>query len=61
MFFIMTYIEPSTPISALDEGFLKDQGKLWGFKGSVHRKMPIHITINWNGESEDVLVKLKKD
>lgn len=58
-------LAPNTPISSLEEGSLKDQDEMWasiaGDTEPINRRMPIHITINWNNESEEVLVKLKKD
>ena len=55
-------IEPKTPTSIRREGSLEDQDEMSVFLGGdtdpVHKNMPFLITIEWEGKSEDVLIKI---
>ena len=56
-------IEPGTPFSTRSEGSLKGQDEMSIFFGGdtapVHKNMPFEVNIEWEGKSEDVLIKIK--
>ena len=57
-------IEPENPFSTPMESTLKDQDEvtilIGGDTEPVHKNMPFVIRIEWEGKSEDVLIKIKK-
>ncbi|MCJ7842571.1 hypothetical protein MUB24_17040 [Lederbergia sp. NSJ-179] len=56
-------IDPNSPASSVDEGSLENQDEMslfaHGDTEPIYKNMPIHITINWDNKSEDVLIKVK--